>query len=573
MGIFSTYKKYFFENTAPLRTIKGEDLVRHYKIQPHIPYNSKIHWILYDFKNEKIYKRDISGMNTMMDFAENTYKDENGNDIDFIISEYIEKNSSNLMTEVMLPENKAILAIFKDTNNEENIISNEDYIWYNIYHTFIQGKICHKTKEYISDIKYNLIPELNWIWFRKSKDAYLTKRIVKRASSWIDLNPEITFHLWTNLENEAEVIDFFSQADPEGTFRSRIIVHCKNETLNIAKEFCEENFQILKNENLWSLYEEILTNNNDKASMIFKTDILRCMILYMKGGWYADFNDTYGFTSLKYILNPEKRNMIYLGCDIVDRQNNYIMYSPKYNSKWLELTSQIVKGGCNVYKIIKFKDVNFIDSVRKILKTFKDTCLENNPKESIIERIIPKLNIMISIYNVKVAEMIEKYKLEIPYSFSFNFNEILLLFKYIFKAHSSFPISHTNSSLSDRISYELENSTTLSKNRKGEMTHRFKNFDKEHLWKETLEELQSINIEDISDTTIINNIIFVNMEKLLKICNMGTYYHNSPENRKFIYNIPHCYVLGAYTFLTALGHIGDGTSCGGDICVYNDDAI
>jgi mannosyltransferase OCH1-like enzyme len=213
---------------------------------------------------------------------------------------------------------------------------------------------------------------MNWIWFRKH-GAYLSDRIVRRSSSWLDLNPGIQFHLWTDLENEEEAIDFFSGniEDPElksqrENYRKRLIVHYRKETWDVAKEFCEENSTILKGENLWEIYREILDNKEDKAAMIFKTDILRCMILYQRGGWYSDYNDTFCFVPLKYVINQEKRDLIYLGCDIYSNHNNYIMYSPKYHSKWLDLTTQIVVGGVNTYKMLK-KTLNYKKNKEKCI--------------------------------------------------------------------------------------------------------------------------------------------------------------------------------------------------------------
>lgn len=564
MGIISDYKRSLFVNTKPLIGHAKKDLVRHYQIKSKIPFNPKLHWVIYDFRNKKVMKKDLNVPTFAIDFQENTYKNENNEDITFDVEKHIQNNSSDIMIECQLPEEKSILAIFDDTKYTPE---DEDYIWYNLFHTHIRGKIYEKTKEEIDNLRYKLIPEMHWIWFRKP-ETYLSERIVRRSSSWLDLNPEIKFHLWTDLINEDEAIDFFSKSDPTGDYRKRIIIHYKEETWNIAKEFCEENFQILKGENLWDVYKGILDNKVDKSAMIFKTDILRCMILHQRGGWYSDYNDTFCFIPLKYVINQEKRDLIYLGCDIYSNQNNYIMYSPQYNTKWLELTSEIVRGGINTYKMLVFDDKEFLDNIRIILNSFVKSCLET-VKDNFLEDCVSKLNIWLRIYDTKIDEFISRYNLNLKHSFHFTANELLLLIRYMFSNHNP------NSSVAKRISYEIDNAQSLNKNRMNKFVLRWKpqTWDKTYLWNECLTELQELQDIPFSNKTIMNTVLFTNMKKLLYTTNMGAYFHGKKELEKYIYSIPHCYVMGCFSFLTALGHIGDGTSAGGDIYDYNPEAI
>jgi hypothetical protein len=572
MGFISEYKKSLFVNTKPLIGHAKKDLVRHFKIESKIPFDKSAHWIIYDFKNKKVMKRDINGLNTMMDFQENTYKDENDIDIGFDVASHIEKYQSDLMISCELPENKSILAIFDDTKYTKE---DYDYLWYNLFHTHIRGKIYEKTKEEIDSISYKLIPKMNWVWFRKP-GAYISERIIRRSSSWIELNPEIEFHLWTDLKNEQEAIDFFTGdvTDSETLlsrqeYMKKLIIHYKEDTWGVAKEFCEENSTILKGENLWEIYEEILNNKTDKSSMIFKTDIIRCMILHQKGGWYSDYNDTYCFIPLKYVINQDKRDLIYLGCDIYSNHNNYIMYSPKYHDKWLDLTSQIVKGGVNTYKILKIKDDEFTNVIRAIMSSFIKGCLSDNCKDNFLDTCIDKIAVWLKLYDSKIDETIAKHNINLPHSFHFTPNEILLMIRYIFVYRDP------NTILSKRICYELEQCASLNKNRLGKYILRRKdeNWDKTYLWKESLEEMEKVKDTPFENSTIMNTILFVNMAKLLQTTNMGAYFHGKKELEKYVYALPHCYVMGCFSFLTALGHIGDGTSAGGDIYEYNLEAI
>lgn len=588
MGFISDYKKSLFVNTKPLIGHAKKDLVRHFKIDANIPFDKSKHWAIYDFKNKKVMKREINSISIMADFQENYYTDENNKTINIDIASYIEKNQTKLMIDCELPEDKSILAIFDDTKYTKE---DEDYLWYNLFHTHIQGKIYEKRKEEIDFISYKLVPKMHWVWFRKP-GAYISERIIRRSSSWLDLNPEIQFHLWTDLENEEEAIDFFTgdlislditsvenkeiEDKTEAlalrlAYMKRLIIHYKNETWDLAKEFCEENSNITKDkeESLWEIYQDILNNKTDKSAMIFKTDIIRCMILHQQGGWYSDYNDTYCFIPLKYVINQEKRDLIYLGCDIYSNHNNYIMYSPKYHTKWLEITSKIVSGGVNTYKLLKINDTDFLESVRIILTSFIKGCLSEQCKNNFIDTCIDKIGIWLKLYDTKIDQLIAKHNLNLTQSYHFTPNEILLMLRYIFVYRKS------DSVMSKRLCYELEQCRSLNKNRMGKYILRRKDeeWNREYLWKECLEEIKELNGDSFSDTVIMNTILFVNMAKLLQTTNMGAFFHNKPELSKYVYALPHCYVMGCFSFLTALGHIGDGTSAGGDIYEYNPEAI
>jgi hypothetical protein len=572
MSIVSEYKKALFNTTDVLISRSNKNGIFPYKISSHIPFNKEKHWVIYDFKNEKVMRRTIDKLSVMEDFQENTYKNENNEEITFDIPSYIAKNSSSVMIECNLPEGRGLLAIFDDTRYT---LEDYDYIWYNLFHTYIQGKIYEKSKEYINSITYKLIPKMHWVWFRKP-GAYITERIIRRSKSWLELNPEIQFHLWTNMKNEDEIMDFLTGnitdleiKEERKEYRKRINIHCIEDTYKISKEFCDENSSILKNDNLCELFREILDDTTYSSSMIFKTDILRCMILHQLGGWYTDFNDTYCFVPLKYIVNQDRRNLIYNGCDMYTKQNNYIMYSSDYNTTWLEITTQIIQRGTDTYKLLKISDEDFLNSIKIIVSSFCSSCLENQSNQSFLESVTSKIAVWLNIYDKKIDELIAKYNLNIPHSFHFIPNELLLLIRYLFSNHNS------TSSVADRISYELSYAQSLNKNRMRKYVLRWKNntWDKTYKWDECIKELNELKDAPFSDKLIMNTTIFTNIQKLLYITNMGAYFQDRKDLSKQLYNIPHCLIMESFSFMTALGHIGDGTSVGGDIYTYSSDSI
>ena len=156
-------------------------------------------------------------------------KEKNDNNINIILTDHEMTNyllvyKTNLKVEIGLTQKK-ILVILDDSFNFKNDKDDKvfNHIFYCIYQTYMKNEIIIKTSNEIKKIIYNpgLVAELNWVWFRKSKiNTFLDAKILKRAYTWINNNQEdnFKFHLWTNLENKEELVEYFKEADPNQEF-------------------------------------------------------------------------------------------------------------------------------------------------------------------------------------------------------------------------------------------------------------------------------------------------------------------------------------------------------------------
>jgi hypothetical protein len=561
MGILSEFRQNLFLNPEPLKGT-GRYKENKWQIKSHIPYDGTQHWIIYDFINEKIFRKDINKELVEKDTPENKYKNESEEFIDFDMKEYIEKISSKTMLEYQIPEGKTVLAVFPD---DEFTTENVDEIFYNTFHTTAQKKICKKSIEQISKVEYTLNKNFHWLWFRLD-GAKISKKIITRASSWIKMNPELEFHLWTNLKNEEEVGDFFAgvrdHPDFVETFKKNVTIHYYDDLWNITREFCEG----LKNVNglvLWGNLLDIINNVQDRASMIFKTDVVRCIILYMIGGWYADFNDTYCFVPLKYVIHPDQKDFIYLGSDYNHRHNNnYIMYSPKENEIWLSNILKLVLFSFKIYKVLEVKDETYSVFARALFKTIAAIC-EEIKEGYIFEEIMKRLNNWITLMNKETEEMLKRNDINLPIPLDVKMNEFLLFIKYILNRENP------HSALTQRYNYEMSQVRSVAK-----IENSYRMFWKERpaitytpeesdikFWKNYL----------VSKNSIYNTLLQVNLKNMIYMTNMGTFFA-SDKMTEYVYSIPYCYVHENFTFISALGHVGDGT-CTGNVKDYNHDYI
>lgn len=588
MGILSAFRQSLFRDSSPLNII-GKAPICPYKIADKIAYEKSKHYTIYDFVNDAIYQRKMDNFSFFGELEENKFVDKNGNEISFeFIQNYIETLSQKdtIMIEFAIPSANYVLAVFERKQFEPIANTNinlEDAIFYNVYHTFIQNQIYKKTLKEIAAIEYKKIPELNWLWFRKT-GAFMNTKIIQRATSWIEQNPDFHFHLWTNLSSKEEEVEFFQYVDSKylTLFMERVKIHYLEEVIAVSKEYCVETGVSEKDTNT---YIEILKNNVDKTSMLMKTDVFRCMLLYLRGGWYADFNDTYCFTHLKYVVLPEC-DKIYVCTDSVNLYNNYIMYAPQRNRFWLDVTKKIFKNGLEIYKIIKCNDepmYNFVmDSIREFI-----TAIDTGTAPSIIERTIHVLDKMQKRYNQEAKELFERQGIMLEELFSLNLNQIILFVRYLMEGLKS------SSILYRKLALELYCLRSLNRGRGGRYRISFKQIELEnlhdpsfgcmtslsHLYNKSLfdvmEEFKDEYNEDmtfwkslpnVEKRVIYNLLIPCNINSLIYTTNFGSFFHERMDKdklaKRYIYSIPYCYLLLKTCFITALGHIGDGTCTG-----------
>jgi hypothetical protein len=550
--IITDLKNSLFKNAKRLK--KDEKVKLHpYNINSDITFLDSKHFVIYDFVNEKIFKKDLSIKDGNLP---NPYKNEKGEDIDFDMYDYIEENSTKTMIEYSLPEGNFALAIFDDKIYTHN---DKDLFFYMIYHSSLNQKILKFDQEYINNISYNLTSkDLHWVWFRMD-DSRLPSLILERCRSWIDHNPEINFHLWTNLISQEESKEWFKDI-PDNLlqfFLQNVTIHYKHEMYDVVKNFCEKTEETFF---IWSFMYEVLENYGDRGSMIFKTDLVRCMILYNLGGWYSDFNDTICFTPLKYIINPLNPEMIYIGCDYNHKDcNNYIMYCPKGDEKWFNNTKKLINYSYRLYKILEIKDEIFTNFIQSMIKSFAEVAEKANERY-IFDIFGILLDKWINLYNKNVEEMLSRNNITLPLKLEFDMNKFVLLIKFILLRENP------ESPLVKRYLYEFSYLKNIVK---------IKDIYRP-LWK--IDKPKDPYIMDevdhkywknhsVSKNAIYDVFIQTNIKALIYMTNMGSFYQKVDNNNP-MYRVPYCYMHENFCFLTVIGHALD-CSCTGAIKDYS----
>ena len=590
--ILSTTKLDLVSNPDKIMLNKNISPVKSYKVSCDIIFEESKHWIIYDFVDNKIFSKSLSREFFMISGLPNKYKNPDGSDMNDKMEVYLSKYQLNLKFECNL-KNISILAILDNSFDNMNSIEQLDRIFYCIYHTYTNSKsqIINKSIDYIRDIKYNTnnIPRMNWVWFRKTKEAYLKPKVIERVWSWINLNPELDFHLWTNLENNEELLDFMKDADPSKEFinHPRVFIHYCNELMDITEKFC------IEHELDWSEYKKILNNYEDNSVMVFKTDSLRCLILSVFGGWYADFNDTYCFVPLKYIMAEGEDNTLYFGCDEKDCLNNYLLYAPKNNLDWIEKTKLIISNSIKLYTSFYCNDnievVNIFNEIKnEFCQKLKECITRNdnindkendnlndkendnindNKKENIL--LLPIMIDLLNQWERKFRMFQNNYSL---HNIQFNDKTIINMLYIIFK--------EVNNSLNKQLEYEMSKFSRVRRGRRKKLPSWKENPTQYlNLDLEINKELKEINDFEITPSLVANTLVYINVQTIMKNTNIGCIYtmsnNNTNNKNNQLYNIkeiPYCYTYDTFTFLTSIGHLGDGT-CTGMVKDYTDNLL
>jgi hypothetical protein len=561
-SVFTDLRKRLFSKEAEFteRSIDKRNPIRPYKIGTNVEFNTHMHWIVFDFVNNKIYKKLMDRANLMFDIVTNIYRDENGEPGPTDMKAYLDEQASNAgaMVDCAL-DKKALVAIFDKSFDP----SQEDRMMYSIYQSIIQGKLVTYTDEQIAAVRYGLTPTMNWVWFRKP-GAYLSTHIPKRAMSWIRNNPELEFHLWTNMKDYEELKDFFKNADPNQEFLKLIQPHYTDDLYNLVQSFCE------RNSVSWPDYKYVLDVSDDNHSIVFKTDSVRNVILAERGGWYSDFNDTYCFTPLRYIIDNTSDTRVIIGCDDDEVTNNYLMYAPPapHNASWCSNTRKSVENCINMCKL--FKDTVKCDLVIKLFeKTKAGFCdaLENSFTNTICETIAATFNP----FQEEFQKIVDEHYRDIHQHYGgklftdvflrvvkpFN-DENPIMKRFCEEAKHVRDINFTGG----RMMFRRRRMNPVSWNMPGAQTLQ--------PWTPLPTDIAAMRNTPIDHNEIVATLVKAFILKIMEHTNLGVIYLHEKEDYKRRNEpyldprmiVPFCYLYGNYTFLTGIAHIGDGTCTG-----------
>jgi mannosyltransferase OCH1-like enzyme len=408
-----------------------------------------------------------------------------------------------------------------------------DWLIYNIYmaHYFNNKKI---VRIYDIEKKKTLVSKTNkvihWIWFRK--EGYkLHSLIMRRAYSWIALNPDFIFYLWTDMKDENELKDFISELQQEYQelfLTKKINVVFYYQLVTLVKSFFK------KNDIGNTALVDMFTKKN-KYEIIYKTDYIRYIILYEFGGIYTDFNDCICLYPMTLFLTMYENDFIF-GRDSNEEHrkydyNNYFIYTKKSNPNLLEYT------------------VNSLKLLPKLNKFITDlTLIQSQIKLFIM------IMTQIKLRNITTAE-IEKLKkhyiedfLKITYlDIEFKDNIIVNLKN---KNMAMLVLSNYLDYVKD---YEENISDIIAEMNSGNITQ------KESLDIELLEKFLNYNFEtNTADLISINTGIYLDL--ITSITNIPFYVYKYYKTT--VKTLNNCYLLKYMCYLSFVGHLYDNTSFG-----------
>lgn len=196
------------------------------------------------------------------------------------------------------------------------------YLFHNIFvnqKLLAPGCTCASIPWELIETRVCANPRMNWVWFRKPQYK-LHPQILRCARTWIGANPELTFQLWTNLRDEAELEDFLSDLDETDRqlFQDTIHVKYLQEMLDLVPEQLQDIFI-----------------SEDPKDMILKTDAIRLRILEEHGGFYSDFNDAVCFVPLKLLFHHTEHECLFAADDDNHLIDNYFLYAPPHHP-WIQ---------------------------------------------------------------------------------------------------------------------------------------------------------------------------------------------------------------------------------------------
>lgn len=312
---------------------------------------------------------------------------------DDYIAFYIEyPNEYHIKNGILIIADKRV---YESLSNEEQ----EIYICMNAYINLVQ----RKCKVYNMGKKCEpLVNEtLNWVWFRKGAFR-ITAKHMERVQSWVRLNPELCFVLWTDMIDEEELADFFADYTDDEVkswfFNGRVKVMYKDDTVAFVREY----FSVHANHRAIKLFDKdkflnIIEERDNSTIMIAKTDYLRAMILHQNGGFYADFNDCQCVVPLRYWMRElYKRQELIWPCDTFNPKqiSNYFIYVPKGSKTFEKYHYNTLPGFKGLWTLMKEPSSKekiarmYIDMCKKYTKKLKLT-QSDQPIKLLVETIVP----------------------------------------------------------------------------------------------------------------------------------------------------------------------------------------
>ena len=416
------------------------------------------------------------------------------------------------------------------------------WLFYNIYNTHYFGSkqlvTCYDIQKKINNLNKDE-QNINWIWFRKT-NFKLSNVILKRVSTWFDINPNFKFILWTNINNEEELNDFLSECDInyKNIFLSKTIIKYNHEILYLVNSFYKKNLLKIKDSKI--LLDIFYTN--ETHDIIYKTDYLRYIIIYEYGGFYVDFNDCICLEPLEYFLLFHEKDLIF-GKDSSSQEkidfNNYFIYSKKNNNNLLNYMLKSTSFFPQIYNFIIDKEIIKIqiDIFYNIIDDIKNNKLIDYQlyKKKYIEKFL-----QLTYFDIDIKDNLV--------NFIKNNNIILLLLtkylEYVVEYEENITIILNN----------IKNNHIINNNINVDFIHKFFDYHFEN---------------NIKDFIFINTGIY--LHNIIGIINIP--FFCKTYLKIDIDTIDSCYLLKHMSYLSFIGHLYDNTCYGNEKNYSNSDDL
>lgn len=493
--------------------------------------NEKLSFYMNKFKFLNFNYIEINKYHFIYDFDQKIFLSNN-------IQSYIPKNQFNLLYFELKHTNHYILVIFD--NKFYNLLKQpfcDLWLLYNIYGTHYYGSKqlipFFNIEKKIQSLNKDIF-RVHWIWFRKN-NFKLNNIVIQRALTWIYNNSDFIFTLWTNINNQNELDDFFSEIDTKilDIFLSKVSIKFNSETINVVYSFYKKYLITIPNLNI--LID--MFNRNNTSDIIYKTDYLRYILIYNYGGIYIDFNDCICLHPIKYLLSFHENELIF-GRDSNDSYNNmdfnnYFIFSKKNNTS---LISYIIKSITLLPELYKFiSDIKLIDfQIKSFLNILNNLYNHNNITYTSYMKRYLEIFLSIIFTSIELKDSIIQY----IKTTNIFYNLTIKYLEYINKFYNT-----------KDIVYALKNNLE------------YNDFDINEI-KNIIDEKRKNNFDDF---LIINTSIFLNI--IISIINIPHFCKNYLKND--VNTIDNCYLLKHMSFLSFIGHLYDNT-CYGNNKIYNE---
>ena len=213
-------------------------------------------------------------------------------------------------------------------------------------------------------------PPVHWVWFRKP-GYRLTQEIIERAYSWIALNPDGSFHLWTDIPTYEDAEDFFANIEPawKTQFLEATTIHYADETSALIEEALNHFSDSNTEAGISALRAEFMSP--ERQARVYKTDFARLFILWKHGGMYADFNDLLCLAPMKQLFTVYDPTAPLGVTDHADLNHatNYFLYSPPKHEAWEFMLRAMITDVPHLVRMIRDTMVEeaVLEATKKVL--------------------------------------------------------------------------------------------------------------------------------------------------------------------------------------------------------------